>query len=430
MAKDSFFCNLSSDRIEKIIESSNEYVCYVAPGIRSGPAAGLKNAAERLGKDMVVVWIDFDEHVMRMGYGEIEAVKILQDAGITVNHAPALRISLILADGKGFSFTQTPLYLEAEPDNNVRNAIELSRDQVSEALERFFPAPKVKAIALIDNQTENKIDCYLSLEKESTPIDETLFNQVEKSLEEAPPAKFDIARQVRVFQPYLQYVEFKLEGAAIQRKRIKIPWVIQGLGIDKETNERFNTTFDLIKKDSELSSKEIENELNSIRNDLTKTLGKNQGRVFLKEKKPLLEKKLEGIDIKLDAHKKKVKTKLNDELEKSKKQIVAYYLQKIIKNPPDALIGETLGEVSIESAEKWIMSQLDKNGFPEPEDIIEKMSLITTYKDITFETLNHDQFIKDIKKAYSTVDWDKLYEEFKAAKEKSSKNEHIKPQDI
>lgn len=64
--------------------------------------------------------------------------------------------------------------------------------------------------------------------------------------------------------------------------------------------------------------------------------------------------------------KKKVKTKLNDELEKSKKQIVAYYLQKIIKNPPDALIGETLGEVSIESAEKWIMSQLDKNGFPEP----------------------------------------------------------------
>ena len=159
MAKDSFFCNLSSDRIEKIIERSEEYVCYVAPGIRSGPAAVLKNAAERLGKDMVVVWIDFDEHVMRMGYGEIEAVKILQDAGITVNHAPALRISLILADNRGFAFTPTPLYLEAEPDNNVRNAIELSRDQVSEALERFFPAPKVKAIALVANQTKLEIDC-------------------------------------------------------------------------------------------------------------------------------------------------------------------------------------------------------------------------------------------------------------------------------
>lgn len=419
MAKDSFFCNLSSDRIEKIIESSNEYVCYVAPGIRSGPAAGLKNAAERLGKDMVVVWIDFDEHVMRMGYGEIEAVKILQDAGITVNHAPALRISLILADGNGFAFTQTPLYLEAEPDNNVRNAIELSRDQVSEALERFFPAPKVKAIALVANQTKLEIDCYLSVENESTPINETLFNKVEKSLKEAPPAKFDIARQVRVFQPYLQYVEFKLEGAAIQRHRIKIPSSIQNLGIEEEIGERFNTTFDLIKKDSELSSKEIENELYSIRKNLTKTLGNDNGRVYLKEKKPLLQKRLQIINEKLAAHKNIVEKKLKEELDKSKEQIVSYYLEKVTKNPPETLIAETLTDISSDIAKNWIMSELDKNDFPKPENLIKKMSLSTTYKDITFETLNNDQFIKDIKKAYSNVDWDKLYEEFKAAKENS-----------
>ena len=54
MAKDSFFCNLSSDRIEEIINRSNEYVCYAVPGIRSGPAAALKNAIKRLGKEMVV----------------------------------------------------------------------------------------------------------------------------------------------------------------------------------------------------------------------------------------------------------------------------------------------------------------------------------------------------------------------------------------
>ena len=41
---------------------------------------------------------------------------------------------------------------------------------------------------------------------------------------------------------------------------------------------------------------------------------------------------------------------------------------------------------------------LDKNDFPKPENLIKKMSLSTTYKDITFETLNNDQFIKDIKK--------------------------------
>jgi hypothetical protein len=53
---------------------------------------------------------------------------------------------------------------------------------------------------------------------------------VEKRLEEAPPVPFDAARQVRVFNAYLQYVELKLTGAAIQRHRIAIPSRIQTLG--------------------------------------------------------------------------------------------------------------------------------------------------------------------------------------------------------
>lgn len=421
MAKDSFFCNLSSDRIEKIIERSEEYVCYVAPGIRSGPAAALKNAAERLGKDMVVVWIDFDEHVMRMGYGEIEAVKILQDAGITVNHAPALRISLILADGKGFAFTQTPLYLEAEPDNNVRNAIELSRDQVSEALERFFPAPKVKAIALIDNQTENKIDCYLSLEKESTPIDETLFNQVEKSLEEAPPAKFDIARQVRVFEPYLQYVELKLEGAAIQRHRITIPPSIQKLGIGKDIEGRLRTTFDLLEKDSELSSKELVDKLNEIRSNFTRSLGNNYGRVFLKINKPILSERLNTFREMLDKHEKKVKAGLQNKLNKSQTQILKYYLPIVIKNPPDVLVGQLTNKNDLkETAKIWLKSELDKV-FPKAETLTEKMTLVEQYKDVCFETLNDAEFVNKIKILFPNANWDKPLKEFLAAKEKSNK---------
>ena len=175
----------------------------------------------------------------------------------------------------------------------------------------------------------------------------------------------------------------------------------------------------MIKKDSELSSKEIENELYSIRKNLTKTLGNDNGRVYLKEKKPLLQKRLQIINEKLAAHKNIVEKKLKEELDKSKEQIVSYYLEKVTKNPPETLIAETLTDISSDIAKNWIMSELDKNDFPKPENLIKKMSLSTTYKDITFETLNNDQFIKDIKKAYSNVDWDKLYEEFKAAKEKS-----------
>jgi len=50
-----------------------------------------------------------------------------------------------------------------------------------------------------------------------------VFAAVERRLEEAPPVRFDVARQVRVFNAYLQYVELKLTGAAIQRHRLSIP---------------------------------------------------------------------------------------------------------------------------------------------------------------------------------------------------------------
>ncbi len=51
---------------------------------------------------------------------------------------------------------------------------------------------------------------------------------------EVPPVEFDIARQVRVFNAYLQYVEMKLSGAAIQRRRFAIPQSIQKLGGSKD----------------------------------------------------------------------------------------------------------------------------------------------------------------------------------------------------
>jgi hypothetical protein len=38
----------------------------------------------------------------------------------------------------------------------------------------------------------------------------------ERRLEEAPPVSFDVARQVRVFNAYLHYVELNLSGAPIQ----------------------------------------------------------------------------------------------------------------------------------------------------------------------------------------------------------------------
>ena len=69
-----------------------------------------------------------------------------------------------------------------------------------------------------------------------------------------------MARQVRVFESYLQYVELRLPGVAIQRRRIAIPRNIQNLGSDESIQSRLNTTFELIEREGALSSKPIERE--------------------------------------------------------------------------------------------------------------------------------------------------------------------------
>ncbi|MGA2734931.1 MAG: hypothetical protein ABSG35_20330 [Syntrophobacteraceae bacterium] len=421
MSFDTFFCHLSSSRIVEIIDNAKGPICYAGPGVQLKPAQAMVGAAKRLGPEMLTVWIDFDERVMRMGYGDIEAVKLLRDAGITVSHADTLRSALIIADGEGYTFTPTPLYLEAEPGSEVRNALRLSREQVTEALARLSPAAKAIAVALATSPAEKERISDLPVEGDSAPISDIHFNLVDKSLRETPPVKFDLARQVRVFEPYLQYVELSLTGAAIQRHRLAIPQNVQKLGGSKDLEGRLRTTFDLIEKGGKLSSKALEDALNEIRKHFTPSLGKDHGRIVLKAAKPHLAKRLEEFRKKLEMHQETVKTDLQQHLDESRKQIVDYYLPRVIEEPPDALLGQLLsGEPSEDEARQWLEAELDRV-FPEAESLIQKMMLEERYKDVTFETLNREDFLESVKKAFPKVDWDKAYEEFKTAGEGSSK---------
>jgi hypothetical protein len=73
---------------------------------------------------------------------------------------------------------------------------------------------------------------------------------------------------------------------------------------------------------------------------------------------------------------------------------------------------------------RWLDTMLARE-FPSAEELIQKMQLVVRYKDVTFETLNHRHFLESVKGAFPDVDWDKAYEEFKAAGEVAAKNENF-----
>lgn len=422
MPAQALFCTLTGADIARLIAEAEHSVCYAAPGVQLPVAQALVEAVSIVGPEMVTVCLDFDERVMRMGYGDLAAVELLRQAGVVVRSAPGMRTALVIVDGAGFSFTPTPLYLEPEPTPNAApNAMRMSAAQVAEALARLSPAAKAIAVAQAPTLEEKRRIEALPDDVGSQEVTNHAFTEVASNLKDVPPVRFDLARQVRVFEPYLQYVELSLTGASIQRHRLAIPKAIQELGGSKDLEGRLRTTFDLIEKGGKLSSKGLDDALNKIREDFTPSLGKDHGRVVLKAAKPYLVKRLDELEQQLKEHQAAVATELQEHLDTSRQQIVDYYLPILKATLPDKLPGSLRGGLlseglSDKDAKKWLEVQLHRV-LPTAQSLIQKMKLEARYKDVTFETLNQEGFLESVKTAFPMVDWDRAYEEFKAAGE-------------
>lgn len=416
------FTTINTARISNLIQSAKRFVCFAGPGIQQASAEAMVKVANRLGIEMVTVCLDFDEQAMRMGFGDMKAVETLRNAGLMVRDAPGIRTALVLVDDEGYIFTPTALYLEAEPKNQpVVNAMRLSKDQLKEALARLSPVANAIARAQASTDEERERIANLPVEVGTELVTEEQFTRVNQRLMEVPAVKFDIARQVRVFSAYLQYVELKLTGAAIQRNRLVIPPNVLKLGGSADLEGRLRTTFDLIEKGDKLSSKKLEAELNDIRSNFTPSLGKDHGRVMLKAQKRNFESRLVKLRNSLTAHQKKIADELQGQLDESREQIISYYLQMAIDNPPDAMLGQLTNEKpSEEDARRWLNYEMDQV-FPMAESLIENMQLELRYKDVTFETLNQPDFKNSLKNAFPRVPWDKAYQEFLAAGEEEQK---------
>lgn len=416
MKNESFFQQINSKELQKLISGTKGSLCYAAPGIQVGPATSIVDLSKRIGCECILVFLDVDESVLRMGYGDIEAITSLEQAGIVVQDISGLRNGLIISDDIGYSYTPTALFLEREAKKDeALNAIRLLPAQIREALARLSPASKAVAIAQAETPEEKSRIESFATETKPKPLKKEVINEIAEKLRTVPPVKFDVARQVRVFQPHFQYVELSLTGAAIQRHKLTIPKVIQNRGAGEELEGRLRTTFDLIDKDANVSSKALDKELRDIRDKLTRSLGQKHGRIIRKGALPRLEKRLDELRAKIENHQKVIKVELEKVLKKSKEQVVSYFLPLISENPPDELYG-IFGKPTEEDIKSWLEAALSA-AFPDADSLIKKIQLEVYYKDVTFDTLNRSDFLESIKFAYPEVNWDKTYQEFRAAGE-------------
>ena len=254
----------------------------------------------------------------------------------------------------------------------------------------------------------------------SVAVSAEIIRRTEQCLELAPPIPFDVARQVRVFEPYVQYVEVNLKGCHIERRTVELPKSIQGLDPNADLSARLHTKFDLIEKSSTVSSKEMESEVKKLR-DLTKPLGKPWGRVILRNSRERFDKRVEELRKKLEDHKETVETELEGVLSDSRARLIEHFFPLVKQNPPDELLSQIVNSPPTDDQiRQWLDTELDKT-FPSTGELMSDMSLDVQYRDVTYETLNQEGFGEKLRQAYPMVDWDKPFEEFDAARERDAK---------
>jgi hypothetical protein len=84
------FLSLDSAFLAREVEGAERSVWYAAPGILQPPPEALARLAERIGPELITVCPDFDERVMRMGFGTFDAVNMLRVADIEVCLTPGI----------------------------------------------------------------------------------------------------------------------------------------------------------------------------------------------------------------------------------------------------------------------------------------------------------------------------------------------------
>jgi hypothetical protein len=408
MSHPPIFDTLTQNRMASVCEAAKTRILLAAPGISLIVATQIVKAKERV--DAIRVVLDCNDETLRLGYGEIEAVRMLMNAGIVVGQSPGLRTGVIIVDQQGWSFSPTPLSVERERQSNeTPNAIFLNpaqQDSVAEAL----------GLHSCHNDQRMLFEEDAPAEVGNSPLSDAEVKAVEKSLTEAPPIPFDLQRQVRVFQPYIQYVELSLEGASLRRQTVALPPSLAPLAKNEEVQKRLRTTYSLISEGSKIDDKPLHDELNKIRKDFTRAIKSLDGNVMLRGKQKILEERMDALEKQVEEYKATLRDRLEKEIASSLLQLKLELLPLVTRKPPSELINGCFGsKPTREEADRWLQYELEK-AFPRIDTILREIELKKTFKDVTYSSLTNPNLEAELKYAFPAVQWDKPFEEYAAAR--------------
>ncbi len=219
-----------------------------------------------------------------------------------------------------------------------------------------------------------------------------------------------------VFNSRLEFVELELTNGHIERHVFKFPDEIKRLLTDNaEAQKRLTANYKIIGENSNVSSKEIVAGVDWLRKTFLKPVGK-LGRVILRAQKESFEKELADLRRKIEKYAMQLQANLEQELVKSKNELIKAVVDRVQNNPPDDLkYGIEGRQVKKEDAERYLDNLLTQH-MPTTDKLTNQITLRCDYKAVTYEMLKDTEFQTQIKKQFPLVEWTAPLEEYTAAK--------------
>ena len=416
MNNENTFQTITDDTLIELIEGAKERLVFVAPGVRKKVAEALVRAAKRLnGKGVVNYILDVDAEVCRLGYAELDGLKLLQNVpgmnGSILNSQPGLRIGIVIVDDDTLFYAPTPLLIEDE-----------SVERPNGVLIRKSVPPTVAAACSADGN-------YSKREIGLDPVNARDVEKANDSLQKAPPKKFDLARQERVFSSKLCFMELEITGYQIAAKKLELDPEL--FVVDDDTRKRLSNRFRVFDKDRmprdikyktkdgneiTISMEKIEKLIQELRKDFLINVGR-WGTVILRSRMDDFKAKVGEIVAMLNFYKEKVNDQVKELAVSACRKLAEEVSEKLLANPPARLRNrlamkssregkiEIIAEYIAESCEKEIESALAS--FNPKTKMVEK--------DVTYATFSDKEFIELLEKGLGKGCMEEILEEHDAA---------------
>jgi hypothetical protein len=390
--------SLPDIELEGQVSCTQRRLAVIAPGLSESVAKAIVKKWHELGRDAVLVVLDPDPEVCRLGLGDLAALQMLQETaeqlGGRIHQQQSLRVGVIVTDETTTVYSPTPRLIEAGGQPGERlNALR-------------FDTP------ILDPAANGAAADLRSLDLYPEPIKAADVQNTAQDLDANPPVKFDLARKVRVFNARFEFVEFELHGLFLARKRVPIPSDLMGLAKDPQPQKLLRSSFQLIDENSEISGDRVTKLKQFIVKEYLINLP-GYGTVIRRDKKAAFQIAVKALERYVHRFQRRLKKKLQKAIDANREVLTSALLPSVAKNPP-ARWKKFLGEhPEDQEIERMLRNEL-ADAFGRSDDVFQDMNVKAIFKGVTYESLSDPEFMRIASQKIPSLDT--LHDEFDAAK--------------